>query len=79
MPREFLPIAGDGSGNAICLSLKGKQTKAQYTFGTTIRSSPLLHMRMSYLIAETFEGFLDSIYFEDLGEEVAKSLGKTFQ
>ena len=32
-----------------------------------------------FLIAETFDEFLDSIYFEDLSEEIAKSVGKSVQ
>jgi cell wall assembly regulator SMI1 len=78
MPREFLPIAGDGSGNEICLSLKGTNKGAVYFWDHDEEHSPPTYENV-YLVAETFEGFLDSFYFEDLSEEIAKSLGKAFQ
>lgn len=75
IPRELIAVAGDGSGNLICLSFEGARKGAVYFWDHDEEHSPPTH-RNVYLIAETFEKFLDSIYFEDLSEEIAKSVSK---
>ena len=75
IPRELLAIAGDDTGNLICLSLKGPNEGTVYFWDHDDEHSPPTYGNL-YLIAETFSKFLDGIHFEDLSEEVAKSLGK---
>jgi SMI1-KNR4 cell-wall len=65
IPRELLPIAGDGSGNIICLSLGGTNEDAVYFWEHDDEHSPPTYDNL-YLIAERFDKFLDSIYFEDI-------------
>jgi hypothetical protein len=77
MPSELLPIAGDGSGNIICLSLTGANQEAVYFWDHDREYSPPGYDNV-YFVAESFTKFLDSMYFEDLTEEIAKSLGKPF-
>jgi hypothetical protein len=74
----LLPVAGDGSGNLICLSFEGANKGAVYFWDHDEEHSPPTYENV-YLIAETFEKFLNSIYFEDLSEEIAKSVGRPIQ
>ncbi|CAN5129342.1 hypothetical protein BH10PSE6_BH10PSE6_20890 [soil metagenome] len=78
IPRELLPIAGDESGNLICLFFKGEAKGAVYFWDHDEEHSPPTYENV-YLIAKTFDSFLDSIYFEDLSEEIAKSIGRPVQ
>lgn len=76
IPSELLPIAGDGSGNVICLAFKQGNEGAVYFWDHDDEHSPPTYGNI-YIISETFAEFLDAIYFEDISAEVAKSLGKT--
>lgn len=78
IPREFLPVAGDGSGNLICLSFEGANNGAVYFWDHDEEHSPPTYGNV-YLIAETFEKFLNSIYLEDLSGEIEKSVGRPIQ
>jgi SMI1 / KNR4 family (SUKH-1) len=78
IPRELLPIAGDEGGNIICLSLRESNKDAVYYWDHDDEHSPPTYRNL-YLIAQTFDRFLDSIHFEDISAEVAKSLGRPVQ
>ncbi len=76
IPSELFPIAGDGSGNVICLSLKGSNEGFVYFWDHDDEHSPPTYDNI-YFVADSFEKFLDSIFYEDLSAEIAKSLGQT--
>jgi hypothetical protein len=75
---DLFPIAGDGSGNIICISLAGVNRGAVHFWDHDNEYSPPGYDNVHF-VAESFTKFLDSIYFEDLSEEIAKSLGKPIQ
>jgi hypothetical protein len=75
IPTEFLPVAGDASGNVICLSLAGVNRDAVYFWDHDNEYSPPGYDNVHF-VADSFSKFLDSLYFEDLSEEIAKSLGR---
>ena len=76
MPRELLPIAGDESGNRICLAVTGTNAGCVYFWDHDDEHSPPTYANL-YLIASSFEEFLDGIYFEDISADVARALGKS--
>ncbi len=79
MPRELFPIAGDGSGNLICISLGGANKGSVYIWNHDEEHAPPTYQNV-YFIAETFEAFVDSIYHEPISEEeIARILGKPIQ
>lgn len=78
IPIELLPIAGDGSGNLICLSIIGSNEDAVYYWDHDDERSPPTYDNI-YVIAETFDKFLGSIYFEDISAEVEKSVSRPIQ
>lgn len=78
IPSDLFPIAGDGSGNIICVSMTGLNRGAVYFWDHDKEYWPPGYDN-AYFVAENFNKFLDSIYFEDLSEEIAKSLGKPVQ
>lgn len=75
MPRELLPIAGDGSGNIICLSRAGVNEGTVYYWDHDAEHSPATYGNV-YFIAESFDAFLDSIHFQDISAEVERALGR---
>lgn len=78
IPSDLFPIAGDGSGNIICISMAGLNRGVVYFWDHDKEYWPPGYDNV-YLVAESFNKFLDSIYFQDLSEEIAKSLGKPVQ
>jgi hypothetical protein len=75
MPRELLPIAGDGSGNIICLSRAGVNEGTLYYWDHDAEHSPPTYDNV-YFIAESFDAFLNGIHFQDISAEVARALGR---
>lgn len=75
MPRELLPIAGDGSGNVICLSIKGANKEFIYYWDHDAETSAPTYDNL-YLISDSFDNFLSGIHHMDLSSEIAKSLRK---
>lgn len=73
IPRGLLPVAGDGSGNIICLSLSGTNRGAVYFWHHETEKSPPTYGNL-YFIADSFTDFLDGIYSEDIGAEIATSI-----
>jgi hypothetical protein len=78
LPEELLPIAGDGSGNLVCLAIRGARIGVVCFWDHDEEHVPPTYNNV-YLIAQTFTNFLESLHFEDLSEEVAKSLGQPEQ
>jgi SMI1-KNR4 cell-wall len=74
IPRELLPIAGDGSGNVICLSHKGVNKGFVYYWNHDLETSPPTYDNI-YFISDSFDSFLSSLHHRDLSAEIAKSLG----
>ena len=58
LPNNFLPIAGDPGGNLICMG--GENKESIYFWLHEAESSPPT-MKNMYLIANTFQGFLESL------------------
>src|SRR5262249_17496855 len=56
IPRELLPIAGDGSGNVICLSHKGVNKGFVYYWDHDAETSPPTYDNI-YLISDDFDKF----------------------
>jgi len=75
IPTELLPIAGDGSGNIICLSLAGSNTGFVYFWDHDAEHIPPSYENL-HLVSQSFDGFLGSIYYEDISDRVAEALGK---
>lgn len=73
IPHGLLPIAGDGSGNVICLLLSGANRGTVYFWHHDAEKSPPTYSNL-YYISDSFSDFLDSIHFEDLSAEIAKSI-----
>lgn len=78
MPSELLPIAGDELGNGICLAVAGTNAGCVYFWDHDDEHSPPTYGNL-YLIASSFEEFLDSIYLEDISADVARALGNSSQ
>ena len=78
MPRELLPIAGDELGNKICLAVSGTNAGCVYFWDHDHEHLPPTYANL-YLIASSFEEFLDGIYLEDIGADVARALGNSSQ
>lgn len=76
IPHGLLPIAGDGSGNIICLSLSGSNMGAVYFWYHDAEQSPPTYSNV-YPIADSFTDFLNSIHSEDISAEIAKIIGPT--
>lgn len=76
IPHGLLPVAGDGSGNIVCLSLSGPHIGAVYFWHHDAEQSPPTYSNV-YPIADSFTDFLESIYSEDISAEIAKSIGST--
>ena len=72
IPRELLPIAGDGSGNIICLSLEGVNKDFVYYWDHDTETSPPTYENI-YLISDTFDKFINDIHDEDISAEVAEA------
>jgi len=64
IPNHLLPIADTGSGDLICLSLSGIDKGKVYFWDHEGEHEPPTYDNV-YLIADSFEEFLDSIHFWD--------------
>jgi hypothetical protein len=64
IPDELLPIAGDESGNEICLSMWGSNRGHVYIWDHDGEHSPPTYANI-YLIAKSFPEFLESLHFRD--------------
>jgi len=61
LPTNLIPIGHDPGGNLICLSVQGEDTGAVYFWDHEKETSPPTYANL-HLIADSFEGLLDSLY-----------------
>lgn len=73
IPMNFIPIARTGTGDLICLSLRGRDQGCVYFWDHEEEHIPPSYENM-YFVAPTFPDFLSSIHFEQMSAEVAKAL-----
>jgi hypothetical protein len=78
LPLNLILIAGDDVGNVICISTAGWNEGFVYFWDHDAEHIPPTYDNV-YLVAESFQQLVDSIYFEDLSAEVAKLLGPPFK
>jgi hypothetical protein len=64
IPANFFPIACEDGGSLICLCLSGPDTGHVYYWNYYGEAKPSVGDNV-YFIAETFQGFLDSLQFHD--------------
>ena len=64
IPENLFPIACEDGGSLICLSLSGPDTGHVYYWNYYGETKPSTGDNV-YFIAETFQGFLDSLQFHD--------------
>lgn len=69
IPENLFPIACEDGGSLICLSLSGPDKGAVYYWDYYGEAQPPSYDNV-YLIAETFQKFLDGIHFNDPLAEV---------
>lgn len=60
LPGNLVPIGHDPGGNLICLSVQGEDTGAVYFWDHERETSPPTYANV-HLIADSFEGLLDSL------------------
>ncbi len=72
IPKELIPIGGDGCGNNICLGIIGEQYNKVYFWDHDMEWYKLTdggtepYYNNLYLIANSFEGFINSLYGYDI-------------
>jgi hypothetical protein len=60
IPDEFISIGDDSGGNQICLGISGEYVGKIYIFLHNIE--PTEEMSNMFLISDSFDSFLDSLY-----------------
>lgn len=65
MPIGFFPIAAEGGGNIICLSLKGNTQGGVFYWNHDEETEPPTFANV-YKIADSFEQFLESLQYVDI-------------
>lgn len=75
IPTFFLPIAGTDVGNLVCLAIGGENEGKVYLWDHENEHTPPTY-RNVYLIADSFQAFLNSIYYHDYSKEIAAAGAK---
>jgi len=77
-PGDFLPIAGDDTGNLLCMKLKGGQGTDEGVilyWDHEDEHSPPTHDNL-FFVARSFEALLESLHHRDMKLEIAKAQAK---